>query len=232
MTDSETVSCAVAWPDRPETWKSMAPLGLSSYEVSDKGRVRSIDRKVRGRQVKGQLLRCPVSNRGYPRVNLTDDHGRQVTRNVHSVELTTFDGPGPRGHEARHLNDNPLDNWWPENLAWGTPAQNAADKVRNGNRAPAQPPKECVRCHGPFNGNGRRCHECVVAIGVAAAELLQQGLTLADAGEALDYPSPDGLHTLAVKYGSYGVQPEPQRRSWLRRVIATFRDYLELGDPE
>ncbi len=229
--------------EAPETWKSMAALRFSSYEASDKGRIRSLDRKVGDRQLKGKVLAARVSNRGYLLVNLTADDGAQVTRSVHSLILTTFDGPCPRGQEARHFNDDPLDNRWAPgdddddrraaggNLAWGTPKQNAADKVRNGNRAAPAPPKACVRCQRPFKGNGRRCHECVAAIGQSAAELLQQGLSLGEACEALDYPSADGLHTLAVKYGGYGVQPE-RERSWLHHVIATIRDWLELGDPE
>jgi hypothetical protein len=34
--------------------------------------------------------------------------------------------------EARHLNGNPADNRWPENLAWGTQSENNLDRVRHG----------------------------------------------------------------------------------------------------
>ncbi len=227
-----------------ETWESMARLGFSSYEASTLGNIRSIDRKVGSRQLKGKQLATRRSNRGYLLVDLTADDGAQVTRSVHSLILGTFDGRCPRGQEARHLNDDPLDNRWAPgdtreermgaggNLMYGTPPENARDKVENGNRAAPAPPRLCAHCQQPFKGNGRRCHECVVAIGVAASELLQQGQTLDAACEALNYPSAVGLHTLAVKYGGYGLRPAPQRRSWLRGVIATVRDYLELGDPE
>jgi len=210
-----------------ETWKPLGPLGFSSYEVSDQGRVRSIDRVVNGRRLTGRVLSTRVSNRGYVLVNLTDDAGKPATRTVHTVVLGAFAGPCPDGQQARHLNDDPLDNRWPGNLAYGTPAENNADKVRNGNRAPTpppRPPRTCVRCGEPFNGNGRRCHACVVMIGVTAAQLLSAGTTLADAMTALDYPSAEGLHKLAVTYGGYGLH---SRRSWWQRVTATVRDWLQ-----
>jgi len=84
-----------------------------------------------------------------------------------------------------------------------------------------------VRCGGPFMGNGRRCHECVVWIGVTAGQMLAAGTTLTSACEQLEYPSAEGLHTLAVKYGSYGLKPSP-RPGWLRRVIVAVRDFLDV----
>lgn len=210
-----------------ETWKSMAPLGFASYEASDKGAFRSVDRTAGSRRLQGRPLSTRVSNRGYVLVDVTGDDGRRVTRTAHTLVLGTFEGPCPPGQEARHLDDDPLNNCWPGNLAWGTPAENNADKVRNGNRAGPRPPKQCVRCGGPFAGNGRRCHECVVWIGVKAAEMLSSGTSLADAMVQLEYPSGEGLHTLAVKYGGYGTRPRP---SWWQRVTATVRDWLRAGD--
>jgi NUMOD4 motif len=227
-----------------ETWKSMREIGFSSYEASTDGRWRSLDRKVGNRRLKGRVLATSVSNRGYVLVKLTDDNGKQVTRTAHSLQLRTFDGPCPPGMVGRHLNDDPLDNRWAPgatreermanggNLMYGYPPENEADKVANGNRAAPRPPKLCVRCQAPFAGNGRRCHACVVWIGETAAELLSSGTTLAAACERLEYPSADGLHNLAVRYGGYGLRPVPGRGSWLQRVTATLRDWLELGDGE
>lgn len=227
-----------------ETWKSMSGLGFSSYEASTAGRYRSVDRKVGNRMLAGKVLATSVSNRGYVLVKLTDDSGKQVTRTAHTLTLGTFDGACPPGMVGRHLNDDPLDNRWAPgatreerianggNLMYGTPPENEADKVTNGNRSAPRPPKLCVRCKGPFAGNGRRCHECVVWIGVTAADLLSSGTTLAAACEQMEYPSADGLHNLAVRYGGYGLRPVPCRGSWLRRVTATLRDWLELGDVE
>jgi hypothetical protein len=54
---------------------------------------------------------------------------RQVQ--VHVLVLETFVGPRPPGMVCRHLNGVRADNRL-ENLAWGTYADNAADKARHG----------------------------------------------------------------------------------------------------
>jgi hypothetical protein len=53
------------------------------------------------------------------------------TRKVATLVCTAFHGPRPDGHEAAHLNGNPLDNR-AENLAWKTPAANQADRIEHG----------------------------------------------------------------------------------------------------
>lgn len=51
---------------------------------------------------------------------------------VHRMVLSAFVGPPPTpGHCCRHLNGVPSDNRV-ENLAWGTHAENAADKIAHG----------------------------------------------------------------------------------------------------
>lgn len=228
-----------------ETWKPIP--GFSMYEASTEGRIRSVDRTVGGRRLKGRVLSPRISNRGYMLIDVVDDdNGKRQTRTVHTLILGTFAGPPGPGQQARHLDDNPLNNTWAPgetredciaaggNLMWGTPKENNGDKIANGTRNP--PPvlrvRECVRCEAPFVGNGRRCHACIVWIGEKAAELLSGGMTLGKACAELEYPSSDGLHLLAVKYGGYGMLPLPRRRAWLRSVIATLRDWLELGDDE
>jgi hypothetical protein len=50
----------------------------------------------------------------------------------HKLIALAFHGVPPSdAHEVRHLNGNPLDNR-PENLAWGTVAENCSDTVRHG----------------------------------------------------------------------------------------------------
>jgi hypothetical protein len=121
MTDSD-VQTVVEWTAIPGYYG----------ELTKDGQVRSIDRKlVNGRQVRGRELARRISNRGYVLVDLYDYEGFRCTRTVHSLQLLTFVGPCPPGRETRHLNDIPYDNRWPENLCYGTPGENAADKVRN-----------------------------------------------------------------------------------------------------
>lgn len=50
---------------------------------------------------------------------------------VHTLVLTAFVGPAPKGMEARHLNGDGWDNRI-ENLEWATHYDNMQDKVAHG----------------------------------------------------------------------------------------------------
>lgn len=52
-------------------------------------------------------------------------------RHLHRLILLAFVGPCPPGLECRHLDGNPFNNRV-ENLSWGTPFENTADKFRHG----------------------------------------------------------------------------------------------------
>lgn len=212
-----------------ETWAQLP--GFSKYEVSadgfgpDQRPVRSVDRTVGARRIKGVLLSVKVGTHGYLEVKIYDDSGKQQTRTVHSLVMLAYAGPCPAGQEVRHFDDSPFNNRWrpgPEveavaaggNLFYGTKAQQQTDKYRNGRPRPAV--RHCVRCGGEFTGNARRCHECVVAIGIEAARLMRAGKSAPAAAAALDYPSVEGIVSLAVTHGGYG-------RSFTQRVLVTLR---------
>lgn len=95
---------------------------LPAIEVSTEGRVRGfVSKRIWTLQAKcdGRLqvvVRTGKHRKGY---------------RVHDLVLRTFVGPPPAGHECRHLNDECQDNRL-ANLAWGTKAENLADKIRNG----------------------------------------------------------------------------------------------------
>lgn len=126
-----------------EEWRP--PPGLEGlYEVSDLGRVRSLDRQIwidpipgvragHWRSLKGQIVEpgwTGPKNKQYLHLSM----GRTApNRRVSHVVLEAFIGPRPDGMWARHLNDQTDDNRL-VNLAWGTPAENYADMVRNGIR--------------------------------------------------------------------------------------------------
>jgi NUMOD4 motif len=139
MTDSDT---------RTELWATIP--GCSSYEVSSRGNVRSVDRTLaNGRRLRGQMLALRFSTRGYPQTNLRTDGGKPVTKEVHGLmmaALTARYEPGnaqPPGTQVRHWNDVSDDNRWapggeancgpgkPGNLIWGTPKEQWDDKLRN-----------------------------------------------------------------------------------------------------
>jgi len=117
----------------PEVWKQI-PGYEGLYEVSNLGRVRSLGRIVdHGNSgkltIKARLLKLNLDRYQYV---FLSRFGRPVRFRVHTLVLTTFSGPCPEGMVCRHLNGDPVDNRWPENLVWGTPAENIQDEIRHG----------------------------------------------------------------------------------------------------
>lgn len=123
-----------------EVWKPVVGFE-GAYEVSDQGRVRSLDRVVEAqnrwgsttRYVKrGRVLR-PLTNHargGYRYANLRVD-GQQSLRRVSVLVAAAFLGPRPEGQQVRHKNGVASDDRL-SNLVYGTPAENAADKLLHG----------------------------------------------------------------------------------------------------
>lgn len=141
-----------------ETWKPI-PSWEGLYEVSDLGRVRSL----RG----GRVLRTRMRRR-YLAVTLSRA-GNPRTFSVHRLVLASFRGSCPRGQQARHGPGGALDNRL-VNLRYGTPAENAMDKIRDGTMSRFSP-------SGADNGNSKltpaivaECRECRAA-GVTIAAL-------------------------------------------------------------
>lgn len=59
-------------------------------------------------------------------------NGKQKRRSVHSLVLEAFVGPRPEGMECRHFPDRDPANNQLSNLQWGTPKENADDKIVHG----------------------------------------------------------------------------------------------------
>jgi hypothetical protein len=57
--------------------------------------------------------------------------GRVQTIRRHTLVAETYLPPRPDGHGVRHLDGNPA-NDHPDNLTWGTQAENMTDMVRHG----------------------------------------------------------------------------------------------------
>lgn len=126
-----------------EEWRPV--VGVEGYEVSNLGRVRSLDREIEcphwdkyakrfvmtRRRLRGRLLRPgPQAPCGHLSVCL----GRGNSRLVHVLVLEAFVGPKPEGHEGAHWDDEPENNRL-ENLRWATRGDNLRDAVRNGRKA-------------------------------------------------------------------------------------------------
>ena len=102
------------------------------YEVSDRGRVRSLDRvDSMGRVWRGRILKQSTNNKaGHLSVSLAA-RGVNCKRTVHRLVLEAFVGPCPPGMECCHENGDGGNNL-AENLRWDTHRNNEADKRRHG----------------------------------------------------------------------------------------------------
>lgn len=147
-----------------EQWKPI-PGYEGSYEVSDLGRVRALDRlDTRGRRRVGKLLapRVQANRRRTVALYVSD---KRSDWQIHSLVLEAFVGPRPYGMEGCHWNDDPADNRL-ANLRWDTRSANIKDSVRNGTHGMANR-THCPQGHQytPENtyvtpAGSRACNEC------------------------------------------------------------------------
>ena len=131
------------------------------YEVSNRGRVWSAPRPT----TRGGLLKLIPDSKGYHWVTLSRN-GKERPWAVHRIVLLAFAGAPKPGQEGRHLDGNPAHNFWPENLIYGTHAENMEDLVRIGQHYKASM-TSCSKGHEytPENtrtgSKGERlCREC------------------------------------------------------------------------
>jgi hypothetical protein len=119
-----------------QMWKPV-PGYEGRYEVSDDGAVRSVEQyRVCGHKDSRPQLRAAkilvpqIDEDGYLRVRLTKD-GARKERSIHSLVLSAYIGQCPTGKQGCHENGIRTDNRL-VNLYWGTPKENAQDRVRHG----------------------------------------------------------------------------------------------------
>lgn len=108
------------------------------YEVSDQGRVRSLDRLIATPRAKSGFARR--KGRIMATIGLNSQRylfvrpckgGQPESKAVHRVVLEAFSGPCPEGMEAAHNNGNSFDNRI-SNLRWDTKSRNNQDKWLHG----------------------------------------------------------------------------------------------------
>lgn len=155
---------------RREQWRPV--VGWPEYEISDLGRVRSVERVVMRRNgvpqtVRSKVLSTPPASHGYRNVGLHRPGQRPRVELVHRLVLEAFVGPCPPGLECRHRNSDHHDNRL-RNLRWGTRADNNRDIVKHGHHHNANK-TECPQGHpyderntyrAPGRPNQRRCRTC------------------------------------------------------------------------
>lgn len=155
-----------------ERWLPIAGFE-DSYQISDRGRVRSLDRhrlNGKGGQIlwRGRVIKPYLQRRtGHVLYNLWRNCA-QTKVQAHRLVLETFVGPGPLGHECCHRDGNPQNNWV-ENLYWGTRSENVHDAVRHGTHNNGR--KTHCKWGHPFAGDNlkisrdgtRSCRTCATA---------------------------------------------------------------------
>jgi hypothetical protein len=124
---------AMATPESTasEEWRPVVGYeGL--YEVSNLGRVRSLESANRRRRG-SVMMRGWIDPWRYHLVELTKDGSARAHR-VHRLVLAAFVGPRPDGYVCGHL-DGVSTNNVVSNLKWITPAENAAHRDMHGTTA-------------------------------------------------------------------------------------------------
>lgn len=146
------------------TWRPV-DRWVGYYEVSDAGQVRSIDREVGGRRLKGRVLRAGVNSKGYQIVVLSRT-GERWAVPVHRLVGEAFIGPLPAGMATCHQ-DGDKNNNAAANLRYDTYSANELDKVRHGHNVNSNK-THCPSDHEytaqntllTRGGHERRCREC------------------------------------------------------------------------
>lgn len=177
------------------------------YEVSDHGRVRSLDREVPHARygvmrLRGRTLTPTANTNGRMQIALCREKRRGTRQvQVHRLVLEAFVGPCPTGMQACHWDDDPSNNHL-SNLRWDTPSNNMHDRVRNGRHQMARK-THCKRGH-PLEGanlrpetskDGRRgCRACRFE----QAQARQQG-------RPFDQSLADAQYTRIIELSAQGV---------------------------
>lgn len=119
-----------------EEWRPIAGYeGL--YEVSNFGRVRSLDRLCKSSKrsdqwMKGTILKPKINPYRQNRCTVAlGKEGKVSYPYISRLVLMAFIGPAPFGQDAAHWDGNPMNNKL-DNLRWATVSENMQDKNRHG----------------------------------------------------------------------------------------------------
>ena len=119
-----------------ETWKNIKGYeGL--YQVSDQGRVKSLERKDSwGRTITERILKPAPASNGYLVVTLYAG-GKPTVRKVHRLVCQAFHQNQDNKPQVNHINEDKTDNR-ACNLEWCTAKENCNHGSRNIRRAKTQ----------------------------------------------------------------------------------------------
>lgn len=120
-----------------EIWKDIK--GFEGYQVSNLGRVKSLERiDALGRRVKEKFLKPLITRNGYYLIGLYKN-SIQKFYYVHRFVWEAFNGQIPEGYEVNHINeiksDNRLSNLnlmtHKENMNYGSRTERCAEVLKN-----------------------------------------------------------------------------------------------------
>ena len=120
-----------------EIWKELPNLYTRKYEVSNMGRIRSMDSQVSnpigGQGRKGKILKPLAQKSGLPylKVVLHSVDGKKPNILIHHAVALVFIGERPAGHLVLHK-DGDCQNNKSDNLYYGTRNQNYGDSRSHG----------------------------------------------------------------------------------------------------
>ncbi len=146
------------------------------YEVSNLGRVRSVERTVETRKgvfspLKAKIM-SPTISRGYLRLHLYKK-GKSLSKYVHVLVAEAFIGAKPQGLQTLHGIRGKLCNE-PANLSYGTAKENAADRKRDGTEIVGEKmycAKLTEKSVNEIRNSSLSCTELAVLYGVTEATL-------------------------------------------------------------
>lgn len=120
-----------------EEWRDVVGFeGL--YRVSNKGRVKSLERLVKhptlpnGRLVPEIIMKHKDNGRGYRVLDLNKD-GKRYCCKVHRLVAIAFI-PNPENKPEVNHEDSDKTNNWDTNLTWVTPSENSCHAYKNDNK--------------------------------------------------------------------------------------------------
>lgn len=131
-----TACCVIFVPMSTTQLPELRPIPVSpndDYMAGSDGQIYSRTKYAgfgRKERVDWYPLKGYINNKGYRTVSLSHEN-KKVTKSVHRLVCMAFHGMPSNGQETRHLNGDKSDNR-PENLCWGTAAENWHDKRIHG----------------------------------------------------------------------------------------------------
>lgn len=117
------------------------------YQISNLGRVKSLDRMVGHNKggkklIRGKLKRAHIAKNGYPMLNLSNKN-RQESVYLHRILGKTF-LPNPRRLETINHKDGNKENFDLSNLEWASHSENISHAYRTGLRKPTRILDDCI----------------------------------------------------------------------------------------